>query len=300
MKQIFILIFFISNLNFSQQESFLTNFRFQMSLINPSFAGADADNLVALTSRNQWASIENSPKTQVLTFSSKRKKNVGLGISIMSNNYFVEKNTASYLDFSYKLNLSENSLLYLGLKGGATFYKANLIGLTTLNSAPDPAQSSFARFNPNLGIGTYLQTPSFWFSFSIPRLFNSGDTLSFTITSTDQVHTYFASGVIFKINDSFDLKPSILVRSVSNFNTTADFLTLLSYKNLFDIGASYRTTNSLGIISYVSIKKFLDFGYSYEASTLSGLSGLNVKTHEISIRFRFNSSTDTGGSDEIE
>ena len=74
MKQIFILIFFISNLNFSQQESFLTNFRFQMSLINPSFAGAEADNLVALTSRNQWASIENSPKTQILTFSSKRKK----------------------------------------------------------------------------------------------------------------------------------------------------------------------------------------------------------------------------------
>ena len=62
-----------------------------MSLINPSFAGAEADNMVALTSRNQWASIENSPKTQVLTFSSKRKKNVGLGISIMSNNYFVEK-----------------------------------------------------------------------------------------------------------------------------------------------------------------------------------------------------------------
>ena len=96
------------------------------------------------------------------------------------------------------------------------------------------------------------------------------------------------------------MKPSILVRSVSNFNTTADFLTLLSYKNLFDIGASYRTTNSLGIISYVSIKKFLDFGYSYEASTLSGLSGLNVKTHEISIRFRFNSSIDSEGSDEIE
>jgi len=74
MKQIFILIFFVSNLNFSQQESFLANFRFQMSLINPSFAGAEADNMVALTSRNQWASIENSPRTQVLTFSSTASK----------------------------------------------------------------------------------------------------------------------------------------------------------------------------------------------------------------------------------
>ena len=292
MKHIFVLLFLISHPNFSQQESFLTNFIFQMSLINPSFAGSESDNIVALTSRNQWVSIENSPKTQVLTFSSKRKKNVGLGISIMSNNYFVERNTASYIDFSYKLSLSDNSSLYLGLKGGATFYRANLIGLTSLNSSVDPAQSSFARFNPNLGIGVYLQTPSFWFSFSIPRLFNSGDKLNFSITSTDQVHTYFASGVNFKINDSFNLKPSILVRSVSNFNTTADFLALLDYKNLFNIGASYRTNNSLGIISYISIKKFLDFGYSYEAPTLSGLSGLNVKTHEISLRFRFGSTDD--------
>ena len=71
-----------------------------MSLINPSYAGAEAENMIALTSRNQWVSIENSPKTQVLTFSSERKKNVGLGLSIISNNYFVERNTASYIDFS--------------------------------------------------------------------------------------------------------------------------------------------------------------------------------------------------------
>ena len=74
----------------------------------------------------------------------------------------------------------------------------------------------------------------------------------------------------------------------------------MSYKNLFDIGASYRTTNSLGIVSYISIKKFLDFGYSYEAPTLSGLSGLNVKTHEISLRFKLNSNIDSVGGEEIE
>ena len=50
----------------------------------------------------------------------------------------------------------------------------------------------------------------------------------------------------------------------------------------------------------MEIKKFLDFGYSYEAPTLSGLSGLNVKTHEISLRFKFNSSIDSVDGEEIE
>ncbi len=291
MKYYLILFFLIYHLNYSQQESFLTNFRFQMSLINPSYAGAEAENMIALTSRNQWVSIENSPKTQVLTFSSERKKNVGLGLSIISNNYFVERNTASYIDFSYKLGLSGNSSLFLGLKAGATFYKANLLGLTSLSSGIDPAQSSFSRFNPNLGIGMLLQTPSFWFSFSIPRLFNSGDKFNFSITSTDQVHTYFGSGANFKINESLILKPSILIRSVSGFDTTADFLALIGYKNIFDIGTSYRTTNSLGLVSYFFVKNFLDIGYAYETPIDNSLSGLSVKTHEISLRFRFGSST---------
>ena len=205
-----------------------------MSLINPAYAGAEAKNIIALTSRNQWVSIENSPKTQVLTFSSERKKNVGLGVSIIANNFFVEKNTASYVDFSYKLNLSTNSALYLGLKGGATFQKANLVGLKSSSPGADPAQGLFSRINPNLGVGMLIQTPSFWFSFSVPRLFNTGNDFNFSISATDLVHTYFASGAILKINDSFSLKPNVLIRTVSDFITTADFLTLLNFKNIFE------------------------------------------------------------------
>ena len=264
-----------------------------MSLINPAFAGSEAKNIIALTSRNQWVSLENSPKTQVMTFSSERGKNVGLGLSFIANNFFVERNTASYIDFSYKLNFTDETSLYLGLKAGATFYKENLLGLTSSSLNIDPAQGLFSRVNPNLGIGMLIRSPVFWFSFSVPRLFNSGDKSNFSITSTDRVHTYFGSGVTLKINDSFLLKPSILLRTVSDLSTTADFLALFSYKNTFDVGASYRTNNSLGLISYFSLKSFLDIGYSYETPVESGLSGLSISTHEISLRFKFGSNPES-------
>ena len=53
-----------------------------MNLINPAYAGAESQNMVAISSRNQWNAVENSPKNQIITFSSQRKNNVGLGVSI--------------------------------------------------------------------------------------------------------------------------------------------------------------------------------------------------------------------------
>jgi len=258
-----------------------------MSLINPAYAGAEGNNTVAFTTRNQWVSIENSPKTQVMTFSSERGKNIGLGLSFISNNFFVERNTASYVDVSYRLKVSENSALFLGLKAGATFFKANLFGLTSLGAELDPAQNAFSRANPNLGIGTLFQASSFWFSISIPRLFNSSDTFEFSKTSTDRIHTYLGSGLTFSLNETLFLKPSFLIRSVSNLGTTADFVALISIKNNLNFGASYRTNNSLGFLATVSLADYVAIGYAYETPMDSGLSALKINTHEIVLQFSF-------------
>lgn len=281
-----IFFWFMSFISFGQQESFLANFTYQMSLINPAYAGSEAQNMISLTSRNQWVSLENSPRTQVMTFSSERKNNVGLGLSVISNNFFVERNTASYVDFSYKLNLTSTAALFLGLKAGATFYKANLVGLTSFSSSTDPAQGLFTNVNPNLGIGMLVRTPSFWFSFSTPRLFNSRNSSEYAISSTDRVHTYIGSGFSFTLNESFKLKPNLLLRTVSDLSTTADLLTLVSFKDRIDFGVSFRTNNTFGLVSYFSLKNILDIGYAYESPFGNGLSGLGIKTHELALRFK--------------
>ena len=82
-----------------------------MNVINPAFAGADASNMLSFTSRSQWASVEDAPNTLALAFSSARKNNVGLGISLVSDKVFIEQQTFAYIDFSYKLQMS-GCLLY--------------------------------------------------------------------------------------------------------------------------------------------------------------------------------------------
>ena len=64
---------------------------------------------------------------------------------------------------------------------------------------------------------------------------------------------------------------------------TTDITGILSWKNIFDFGISYRTSSSISIISLLNIGT-LGFGYAYEVPTESSLSQLNLKTHELVLR----------------
>ena len=110
-KYILFLLLILSGLTFGQQESYYSLYRYNMNVINPAFAGADASNMLSFTSRSQWASVEDAPNTLALAFSSARKNNVGLGISLVSDKVFIEQQTFAYIDFSYKLQMSGESAL---------------------------------------------------------------------------------------------------------------------------------------------------------------------------------------------
>ena len=172
MKKYLFLFTLIPLWSFAQQDAYLSNYQFQMSLLNPAYVGSEGQHSFALTSRNQWAQIEDSPKTIAFTYSSERGKNVGLGISVISDQIFVEKQTQINIDFSYKLTLSNESLLYLGLKAGGNSYRSNPIDLNSY-MAIDPAKKALSRFNPNFGIGAFYKYKKFWLSASIPRLIES-------------------------------------------------------------------------------------------------------------------------------
>ena len=279
---------------FAQQDSFFSLYRFNMNIINPAFAGSEGQNIVSINSRNQWVSIENAPKNQLLILSSPRKNNVGLGFSVISSKFFIEQNTTTYIDFSYKLNFSDETSLFLGLKGGASFYKADISGLGSSNSVLDPAQKAISSFTPNFGIGALLKSANYWISLSIPRLFSSENDLNFI--STDRVHSYLAAGFNIELSNDFILKPSFLSRKVKDLPITHELSTHLEFKKLFQVGSFYRTNKTLGAVIFTSYKNIIDIGYAYELPTDNTLSNLSLKNHEIFLRFKFGESI---GEEEV-
>ena len=281
---LFLLILIIPNLMSSQQESYYSLYRYNMNVINPAYAGADAANMLSFTSRSQWASVEDAPNTLALAFSSARENNVGLGISLVSDKVFIEQQTFAYVDFSYKLQTSGESALFLGLKGGGNFYSADPTSLVTSAQLSDPTKIRLSRFSPNIGAGAYFKATNYWVSFSIPRLFNvkrNGDNLA--VTAKDRVHTYLGGGVDLPVSNGIYIKPSLMIRKVKGLPTTADITGMVSWQNQFDIGLSIRTNSSMALMSMISFGMF-DVGYAYETPTDNGLSQLNLRTHELVLR----------------
>lgn len=292
-KALFFLIVILPLFTFSQQESYYSLYRYNMNVINPAFAGAEAANMLSFTSRSQWASVQDAPRTLAFAYSTARENNVGLGLSIVSDKVFVEQQTFTYVDFSYKLQMSGEALLFLGLKAGGNFYSSDPIDLRTYDIALDPSQVSLSKFNPNVGAGAYFRAPSYWISFSIPRLFNvNRDNDNLAITAKDRVHTYLGGGVDLPVSSGIYIKPSLMIRKVKGLPVTADITGMVSWQNQFDIGLSIRTNSSMALMSLVSLGLF-DIGYAYETPTDSGLSQLNLKTHEIVFRINLGESDQT-------
>ena len=283
-KYILFLLLVLSELTFGQQESYYSLYRYNMNVINPAYAGADASNMLSFTSRSQWASVQDAPNTLALAFSSARENNVGLGISLVSDKVFIEQQTFAYVDFSYKLQMSGESALFLGLKGGGNFYSADPTALSAYLSVGDPSQVSLSKFNPNIGAGAYFKAANYWVSFSIPRLFNvKRDSDNLAVTAKDRVHTYLGGGVDLPVSNGIFIKPSLMIRKVKGLPTTADITGMVSWQNQFDIGLSIRTNSSMALMSMISLGMF-DVGYAYETPTDNGLSQLNLRTHELVLR----------------
>lgn len=301
MKKLVILSLFLSWFGFSQQESYYSLYQFNMQVINPAYAGAEANHMFSLLNRTQWENLDNSPRTMALAYSSKRENNVGLGLSVVSDRVFVEKQTFAYVDFSYMLDMDQTKV-FLGIKAGGNFYQASSLNLEDYYSGVDPAQKELSRFNPNVGAGAYLKNPKYWISFSIPRLFNVKRDQDLNIGAKDRIHAYMGGGMNFPINDKLILKPSVMLRKVRALPLSADFTAFVSLQNKINYGISYRSNAAMSIMLFANLLEGIDVGYAYETPTEATLAGQSMKTHEIFFRIRLGEgiqtieeNTSTGG-----
>ena len=105
----------VSSIAVAQQESVYTFYRQHMNLVNPAYVGMDSVTIATSTLRKQWTGIANAPETQAVSFGTSMGKKVGLGMTVISDKTFIEKETFVGADFSYKIQMDETMDLYLGI-----------------------------------------------------------------------------------------------------------------------------------------------------------------------------------------
>jgi len=276
---------------FAQQEGVITNFMYHMNSYNPAYVGVDGETMVIATFRQQWTGVQDAPSAEAVSFGTAIGKNLGIGLSIYNSNTFVESQTFTGLDFSYRLQLSQATELYLGLKVGGNAYSVNTSGLETYNVKTDPSISSISRFNPNGGVGALLKSGKWYASLAVPRLLSTDRADNDNGVATAALakpHLYATAGYELNLNPATNLmlRPSAMGRYVSGAPVSVDFNAMLSFDDNFGFGASYRSDGAFAGLLNFSIKKRLLLGYAYEVSTRKELARAK-NTNEFLFRFLF-------------
>lgn len=287
-----ITLLLVSSAVLAQQETVYTFYRQHMNLVNPATVGVDSATVATSTLRKQWTGIADAPETQAVSFGTSLGKNVGFGMTVISDKTFIEKQTFVSLDLSYKLKMSETADVYFGIKAGGSSYNVNTSGLETYNVQADPALASISTFNPNIGVGAVYKEGPMYISLSIPRLLNTKKATNdagYASVATDSPHIYLSGGYDVPLQGEFSsliLKPSAMLRYVSGAPVSLDLTAMLQIDKIFELGGMYRTDKAYAAMATVVISKRLVFGFAYEMSTQPTLAAAK-NTNEILLQFRF-------------
>ena len=274
---------------FAQQDPFFSLYRYHFNAINPAVNGLDVFGTARLSVRKQWTYIDDAPETQVFSFTAPTKREkVSLGAVFINDRTFVERQTQFYLSYTYKLQLDNTRNLYLGLQAGGNSFRVNAADLNVVGPVTsDPNLIDFARFQPNIGVGVYLDHEDYFISLSAPRILNSERYKSIdglVTTASDKVHLYGSLGFRFPLNSTWELTPSMIGRYVKNAPPLWTTTLTMQYQGAVEFGAEYNVNSGWGGVIMMNLKGGLSFGYAYAGTRFSELRQLTQGSHEIYLK----------------
>jgi type IX secretion system PorP/SprF family membrane protein len=266
-------------------------YRYNMNILNPAYAGVSDKTEVGIGFRKQSTDVQEDPTTQYGSFSKAFSNNLGLGLSIVSDNFFISSQTDIVIDMSYKLQLDRFTNLYFGMKAGGAFYAIdfNSLGVT------DPLFSgNESTFSPLVGVGAYLKGERYYMNISTPNLVLSevqkpklnsvGDVVS--ESTKDKFHMYIGGGYRFLVSETIDLTPSFFSRIVTGEEVLLDISATADFSNLVEAGLTYRVDTSVIFSLLLKVINNTHFGYAYEYST-SDFSAMSSGAHEFVVKFQW-------------
>ncbi len=275
----------------AQQEPNPAFYQYIQESYNPAFSGANALPSVVVLIRSQWQGVPEAPQSQFAIGSMQVSDRVGLGLNIINDKTFIENQTKVFAAFSYRVPISAEDNLYLGLSAGGNFLTVNAQGLETYNYTPDPLLRDESVFNPNVGVGILLKGEKYYLGLSTPGLLNTKrfkDEEGVVTNATDKPHVYFTVGYNHNFSDYWAFKPAFLMRHVSGIPISLDLTGAVQYKQQIELGLTYKTDNGFAAFALVTVANWLDVGYAYDSSFRSELREAGSSTHEVVLKFKLN------------
>lgn len=271
----------------AQQDPQYTQYMYNMTVVNPAYAGSKDNVSFGLLYRTQWNGIDGAPNTGTFFVHTPVGDKVGLGLSVIADEIGPVKETNAYVDFSYSLRMGEQTLAF-GLKAGATFHNIGLAGLDLIDPNDPFFSQNINTTTPNIGAGAFYYGDNYYIAASVPNILSSVhlDANGNNIGS-ETSHYFLTGGYVFQLSENTKLKPSFLVKSAFDAPTSFDVNVNALFFEKFEIGASYRFDDSFSGLVNFAITPQLRIGYAYDAVT-SDIREFAPASHEFLLLFDLN------------
>ncbi len=276
----------------AQQEPLYTQYMFNTISVNPGYTGTrNALNMVFL-SRLQWVGLEGAPRTNTFSMHTPiLNQKMGVGFSVVDDNIGPVHNSYIAVDYAYKINLSSDIILSMGLKGGIYNYYAGLQDVFLGNPNVDPSfyGNLEQKLQPNAGVGFYLYSNKYYAGFSVPSIIEatlSDYQESGTTPNSLKRHYFIMGGYVFDLGTEWKFKPAFIEKIVTGAPISTDLTAHFIYHNTYWMGMTYRVGDAISLLLELQVTRQLLVGYSYDY-TLSNISSYSNGSHEIIISYDF-------------
>ena len=288
-----------SHLLMAQQQPNFLFFEQNMGIYNPAFTGSEGQ-FVGLGYRAAWSGIEDAPRATSLVYNTNEKNKASWGISFLSDKVYVENQGMVSVDYGYRLQLSDNTNLHLGIKAGANFNNIDLEKLNRITQENNESLGNIQNYlNPLLGVGAYLKSKTYFFGLSVPNFLNTKrfkEVNGIQATATDKPHLYASGGFAWKLNNTISLEPAFLYRMVSDAPNQVTAIGKINFKDQLQLGVGVSNNDYISAMLAFKGMKLFDFGYGYEMGQRTSSTALRANTHELFLRFKFGQSKANNGT----
>lgn len=272
----------------AQQDAQYTQYMYNMSAINPAYAGSGGTSLGALQ-RSQWQGLEGAPKTTTIFGHTSVTEKIGIGASIISDKIGPYNKTNITTDYSYLIKLADNHHISFGLKTGASIHNIGLANIQ-LKDPNDPLYSQNVNtLRPIFGTGILYYTDKFYLAASVPNILESLHTdFSGVEFGLEYRHYFFTGGYLFNLSENVTFKPSFLIKSAFEATTSYDVNANIELNNKVEFGLSYRLEDSFSGLVNFNITPNIKVGYAYDA-VMSNIRNYAASSHEFLLLIDINS-----------
>ncbi len=284
------IIALLMTISLSAQEEYIFNQYFlNPGTINPGAVGFDGNHNILFNYRNTWSGFPDAPKTYMAHYNGQVVDNVGIGATLLSDNYASLSSIRGAVSFAYVIK-GESYNIGVGLSAQYQQYGvSNSVLSSELTDSNDPdllrRLDDGQFFESALGAHGELSNGLF-FDFALPGIVRAriSDT-NISDESPAQFNYLFGVGYPFDIgNYDMVIEPSVYIKKFRNVPLHVDINALMKFiDGKLVSGVTYSTgaDNRLGFLIGTQLNS-LRFNYSYNI-TFHDSQQFNNGGHEIGI-----------------